>query len=367
MIHLSERERWERAEAWLGLSLLPGWGPIRIWKALGCDSNPVPVWRQLRQRSPRVPVAQTIASAKAHGVRIITWDDCSYPPNLRHIAGPPAVLYTKGSLLPNDRLAIAVVGSRRASPQATQLAFILARDLAALGITIVSGLAMGIDAAAHRGALAAGGRTAAVLAGGVESVYPRAHAGLAEEVAACGALISQFPCGTGARRTHFPVRNRTLAGLALATVVVEAPARSGALITADYALDHGRDVFVCPGDPTREHTQGSNGLLREGARAIRNATDLVEDLYKELKETLAQPPAEHLRRVTARPPADTPAQPPQPVRVWQVLQTGPATADEVARRLARNCSTVRSDLTLLEMQGYVQRGPGDVYRLVETQ
>lgn len=360
MIHLSERERRERAEAWLGLSLLPGWGPIRIWKALGHSGNPVPLWQQLRQYHTHIPIVRTIESAKIHGVQIITWDDHQYPSNLRHIAGPPVVLYTKGSLVPHDRLAVAVIGSRRASPQATQLAFVLARDLAALGITIVSGLAYGIDAAAHRGALAAGGRTVAVLAGGLEAIYPRAHTDLADEVAACGTLISQFPFGTGAKRTHFPVRNRTLAGLALATVVVEAPAKSGALITADYALDHGRDVFVCPGDPIREHTQGSNGLLREGARAIRNATDLVEDLYKELKETLADFSQEmDTHRASARPP--------QQVRVWRVLQTGPATADEVARQLASSCSAVRSDLTLLEIQGYVRRGPGDVYRLVEIQ
>ena len=285
----------EKKEAWLGLSLLPGWGPVRIWRALAGRDNPVPLWRHLKRPNSQQAIERTLKAAQARDIDIVTWEDIHYPINLRHISHPPPVLYLRGSLLTAGNVAIAVVGSRRASPQARQLAFVLARDLAQLGVTIVSGLAAGIDAAAHRGALSGGGRTIAVLGGAVENVYPRAHVTLAREIAASGAVVSQFPCGTETKPAHFPIRNRTLAGLALATVVVEAPARSGALITADFALDHGREVFACPGDPLRGNTHGSNNLLREGARPVQNAWNIIEDLSVELEWALANCGSERTR------------------------------------------------------------------------
>ncbi len=191
-------------------------------------------------------------------------------------AAPP--LHVRGTLARGDALAIAIVGARRATPYGLAIATDLARDLAARGVTIVSGLARGIDTAAHRGALAGGGRTIAVLGTGVDVCYPPENRALADEIAAHGALVSQFFPGTPPHPLHFPVRNRTIAGLALGVVVVEAAERSGALITAGAAGEFGREVFAVPGRITSEMSRGPHGLLRDGATLVRSWSDIVEEL-----------------------------------------------------------------------------------------
>jgi DNA processing protein len=203
--------------------------------------------------------------------------DADYPALLAAIPAPPP-LWVRGALGAGDALALAVVGSRRATPYGLEVAEQLASDLAARGVTIVSGLARGIDAAAHRGALAAGGRTLAVLGCGVDVAYPPEHRALAEEIARAGALVSQFAPGTPPLPHHFPVRNRTLAGLALGVIVVEAAERSGALITAGFAGDLGREVFAVPGRATSPASRGSHDLIRDGATLIRHWTDVVDEL-----------------------------------------------------------------------------------------
>lgn len=216
--------------------------------------------------------------------------DPGYPPLLASVSSPP-VLHVRGRLLTEDALAVAIVGARRASPYGLAAAERLGAGLAAAGITVVSGLARGVDGAAHRGALEAGGRTVAVLGSGIDVVYPPEHRRLAEAIASQGAVVSQFAPGTRPLAGHFPARNRTIAGLTLGVVVVEASERSGALITATWAAELGREVFALPGPVTAEGSQGPHRLIREGARLIRDWADVVDDLPEPWRRAVRQPPA----------------------------------------------------------------------------
>jgi DNA processing protein len=210
-------------------------------------------------------------------IRRLTPDDPHYPARLAE-AAPAPPLWVRGTLEDDDAPAIAIVGSRRGTPYGLEVAARLARDLAARGVTIVSGFARGIDSAAHRAALEAGGRTVAVLGCGIDVVYPPENARLADAVAERGALVTQFPPGTPPLPHHFPTRNRTLAALALGVVVVEAAARSGSLSTAGFAADLGREVFAVPGKITAPTSAGVHRLLRDGARLVEDWTDVVQEL-----------------------------------------------------------------------------------------
>ena len=225
--------------------------------------------------------------ARRLGVGFLIPQDPGYPPLLKGTADPPEVLYVRGAIVPDDRLAIAVVGARRATPAGVDLAERIGGDLARHGFTVVSGLARGIDAAAHRGALAGGGRTIAVLGSGLDRVYPSEHEALARSIAERGALLSEKPFGTAPLAGHFPERNRIIAGMAWATVVVEAARDSGSLITANLALEEGRLVFAVPGAVGEPNAEGTNALLRSGAHCCRSAEDVLEDLGPQLLETVA--------------------------------------------------------------------------------
>jgi DNA processing protein len=219
---------------------------------------------------------------------IVSPGDRDYPPLLAMTPVPPT-LHVCGALLPDDALAIAIVGSRRATAYGLEIAEQLASDLAARGVTIVSGLARGIDTAAHRGALASGGRTIAVLGHGIDRRYPPENRALADEITAHGALVSQFLPGTLPLARNFPARNRTIAGLALGVVVVEAAERSGALITAGAAGEFGREVYAVPGRLTSETARGPHGLLRDGATLVRSWSDVVQELPSPWRNAVRDP------------------------------------------------------------------------------
>jgi DNA processing protein len=216
--------------------------------------------------------------AKAAGVAVVAVDAPEYPLALREIPDPPPVLWVKGELLPDEH-AVAIVGSRAATPHAIEVAFRLGEGLARAGIAVVSGLARGVDAAAHRGALEGGGRTIAVLGSGVDIVYPPEHDGLAGLVAGSGAVISELVPGTRPRGWHFPRRNRIISGLSAGVVVVEASSRSGSLITAGKALDQGRAVMAVPGGVLSGRNRGAHGLLRDGARVVESVEDILDELH----------------------------------------------------------------------------------------
>jgi DNA processing protein len=222
--------------------------------------------------------------ARRFGAGVLTPEDEGYPALLRAASDPPLLLYVWGSLRPEDVLAVAVVGSRRATPHGVAVARGISRGLAEAGFTVVSGLARGIDAAGHRGALDAGGRTLAVLGSGLDRIYPAEHRALAETIAARGAVLSEFPFGTPPLQRNFPRRNRVIAWISWATVVVEAARDSGSLITAARAAEEGRAVHAVPGPVGSINAEGTNALLRDGALVCRGAGDVLEDLAPQVVE-----------------------------------------------------------------------------------
>jgi DNA processing protein len=219
-----------------------------------------------------------IAYCRAHDIQIITEADADYPRALREIPDPPGLLFVRGRLKPSDALGIGIVGTRHGTPYGLRQAERLAASLARAGLTIISGLARGIDAAAHRGALAAGGRTLGILASGVMNIYPPEHDKLAEMVVAGGALISEQPPQSSPLAGTFPQRNRIISGLSLGVIVVEAAERSGALITSRHAMEQGRDVFAVPGNVDSRASRGCHRLLRDGATLVESADDVLDQL-----------------------------------------------------------------------------------------
>ncbi len=218
-----------------------------------------------------------LAEAKKLGLRILTIDDCDYPENLKQIYDPPIVLYVKGSMIQADKFSIAIVGSRRASFYGLSSAEKFGFDLAQKGFTVVSGMARGIDTAAHRGALKQGGRTLAVIGSGFNHLYPEENRKLADEISKNGAVISEFPLNTLPFPQNFPRRNRVVSGLSLGVLVVEAARNSGALITSDFALEQGRDVFALPGKVDSVASFGPNALIQQGAKLVFSAEDIAQE------------------------------------------------------------------------------------------
>jgi DNA processing protein len=296
--------------------------------------------------------AREAAGAERLGGRIVTVDDDGYPPGLLQLSPPPPVLYVRGEIPAGP--AVAVVGSRRADAYGRDAADLFSRALAAAGVTVVSGFAQGIDAAAHRSALAApGGRTVAVLGCGLGVDYPRGHGRLADEIAASGAVMTEFPCGLIPRAWHFPLRNRSLAALAAGTLVVQAALRSGSLITARHALDLGRDVWAVPGRIFDEGSLGANALIREGAQLVQHPADLLELLLP--TATVAQ---------LALPPSGPEPEPPPGLAGQVLAQIPPGStrlAEEIAIRLESPIDRVLAALLELELAGWVKRLPGPVY------
>src|SRR5436309_11499796 len=300
--------------------------------------------------------------ARRQGATVLTLEDESYPRLLRVASDPPWVLYVWGELRPEDVLAIAVVGSRRATRHGLEVASGIGRGLAASGFTIVSGLARGIDAAGHKGALEGGGRTIAVLGSGLDRIYPVEHRRLAEAIAHSGAVVTEFPYGTAPLKRHFPERNRLIAALSWATVVVEAAHGSGSLITADLAADEGRAVFAVPGAVGEPNAEGTNDLLRRGGLVCRGALDVLEDLAPQVADAarLFAPsrPAERVAAVTAS--GDAPAGMSDDQR--RVLERMPLTRGIGIERLGQACALAPGALLAvlleLELNGLVRQLPG---------
>jgi DNA processing protein len=270
--------------------------------------------------------------------------DARYPRLVAELFDPPERLYVRGQADILAQAAVAVVGARSCSPYGSQVARQLAHELAAAGLVIVSGLARGIDGEAHRGALEAGGKTVAVLGCGIDRDYPRSHAELARRIREQGAVVSEYPCGVEPAPWRFPARNRIIAGLSLATVVVEARERSGALITADFALEHGREVFAVPGEITSALSAGTNDLLRQGAAPLLSAGDVFAALGLE----------------PALPPV--PAVSPAAAVVLALLADGARDADALGRLSGRPSAEIAAALVELELAGCVAQG-GGVYRV----
>lgn len=302
------------------------------------------------------------------GIKKVGIKDNEYPDNLKDIYDPPATLYVKGSILPQDKIAIAIVGTRLASYYGLSTAERLAYDLALKGVTIVSGMARGIDSAAHRGALNAKGRTIAVFGCGLDYIYPPENSKLSEKIYESGALISEFPEGTPPYKGNFPKRNRLISGLSLGVVVVEAGLRSGALITANLALEQGREVFSVPGQANSFNTKGTHRLLRDGAKLVENADDILEELAPILKDRIKEFSAPHLEKKTDYIPdvdanrvKKAPSLSEDENNIYSLISYHPTALEEVIEQGQLPSGKVSSILTLLEVKGLVKQLEGKMF------
>ena len=344
---------------WVGFSLVPGIGRVRLtqlesyfgnlenaWKAApaelkrsGLDDGPI---RAINSWRPRVSLEAEMEKLDGYGVKALTFHDPDYPSRLKEIYDYPPLLYIRGSLLPEDEWCLAVVGTRRATVYGRQVTEEIVTDLARSKITIVSGLAKGIDSIAHRSALETGGRSIAIFACGLDIVYPSENKELARRIMQQGALISEYPLGTRPRADNFPRRNRIMSGLSLGVLVIEAGETSGAMITAHLALEQNREVFAVPGSILSPASRGTNHLIQEGAKLAGDYTDILEELNLtavahqiEMKELI--------------PPSETEA------LLLKHLGAEPTHIDEVCRSSGLSISTVSSTLAMMELKGLIKQ------------
>ena len=344
---------------WVGFSLIPGIGRVRFaqlenhfgsledaWQATsselkkaGLDRNAV---QAITTWAPKISLDDEMEKLSRYGVKVFTCNDEVYPSRLKEIYDYPPLLYVRGELLPQDEWCLAVVGTRRATVYGRQVTEEIVADLAQSQITTVSGLAKGIDSVAHQAALDAGGRSIAVFACGLDIVYPSENANLARRIMQQGALISEYPLGTKPRAENFPRRNRIMSGLSMGVLVVEADVTSGAMITAQFALEQNREVFAIPGSILSPASRGTNHLIQEGAKLVRDYTDILEELNLmtiarqiEMKEILPASDTESL--------------------LLKQLSAEPIHIDEVCRSSGLPVSTVSSTLAMMELKGLVKQ------------
>jgi DNA processing protein len=297
-----------------------------------------------------------LAGVRAAGLQALCWDDDEYPALLRHLHDPPPVLFVRGALGLADCAAVAIVGTRKATSYGRDVATMLAGDLARRGVTVVSGLARGIDAIAHEAALAAGGRTVAVLGCGAEQVYPPQHADLAARIAANGAIVSDYPVGAPPEPANFPPRNRIISGLSLGTAVIEADVRSGALITAEFAVEQGRDVFAVPGNIFSPTSRGTNRLLANGAIPFLDTTSMLEHLN--LQHSGARHTSDPEAPVVIDEPIGSAAQ-----SLLLRMTHEPTPIDDLVREMGLPADQVSALLVLLELRGAVRQSGINRYAL----
>ncbi len=352
-------------EYWVGFSRVPGIGPVRLralldhfgdirqaWGASAATLNAIGFDRRtiesLHSVRNKLDLAKELERVTRLGITVLTWDSSDYPSLLKNIPDPPPVLYVQGELLSRDEWALAVVGTRRATVYGREATRRLVGALAAGGVTIVSGLAYGIDTHAHQAALEAGGRTIAVLGSGVDIIYPAKNRQLAERIASRGAVVSEYPLGTRPESGNFPRRNRIISGLSLGVLVVEGTRRSGAMITADYAADQGREIFAVPGNISSPNSAGPHQLIQQGAKLVASIGDVLEEL--------------NLTMVTQQSEAREiiPDNEVEAVLLEQ-LSSEPIHVDELGRTAGLSISEVSSTLTLMELKGKVRQVGGMNY------
>lgn len=354
---------------WVGFSLIPGIGSVKFsllvnyfgnledaWfasaselKEAGLDSRTIETIVSYR---PRISLDKEMEKLERFKVKVLTYKDGSYPPRLKEIYDFPPVLYVRGEILPQDEWAIAVVGTRKATVYGRQSTEEIVSDLAHHKITIISGLAKGIDTIAHKSALEAGGRTIAVFASGLDIVYPAENAKLAQEIIEKGALVSDYPLGIPPKAENFPRRNRIMSGMSLGVLVVEAGEESGALITARLALEQNREVFAVPGSIFSPLSRGTNKLIQEGAKLVMSYKDILEELN--LTITAKQIEMKELPSVS-----------PEEDRILRCLSTEPLHIDEICRTSGLPIFIVSSTLTMLELKGLIRQIGGMNYVLAK--
>ena len=351
---------------WVALNRIPGIGRVRYQSLLSGFGSLAAAWTAgpgdmraagVDPRAARLIVAERsaidpddeMAQIEKAGVQAVTWPDPLYPAALKEIDDPPPVIYVRGDISAAHDFAVAVVGTRRPTPYGRQVAEEMSYQLAANRICVVSGLARGVDAIAHRAALQAGGKTVAVMACGLDTVYPPEHAKLAREIAENGAVLSEQPLGTQPRGDYFPRRNRILSGLSLGVLVVEGDVKSGAMITAKMALEQDREVFAVPGSIFSPQSRGTNDLIQNsGAKLVMSVGDIMEEL-----NLTAAPQQMELKE--ALPATDTEAD------LLRHITKEPGHIDEVCRKSGLPASTVSSLLAMMELKGLIREVGGKAY------
>lgn len=350
---------------WLGFNLVKGMGSVRLRQLLDHFGGIEAAWNapaemlyatglspklveNLLQVRTEVSLDQLWERLQAAGAQVIIWDDEGYPKRLLEIDQPPPVLYVRGEVLPEDDWAVAIVGTRRITAYGRQIADRIAGFLARNGITVISGLARGVDAAAHKTALESGGRTIAVLGSGVDRIYPPEHRKLAEAIIKNGAVISDYALGTPPDAMNFPPRNRIISGLAQAVVIVEAGERSGALITARFAADQGRDVFSVPGNINAPNSAGTNRLIQQGAHPLVDPQEILEVLNLTMI-------SQHQTARAVLPADKTEA------RLLHIVSQEPVHVDEICNHASLPIKTDTATLAMMELKGMVRQVGGMHY------
>lgn len=350
---------------WIGFNLIKGIGAVRLQALIRHFGNLEAAWKaqpaELAEAGLGAKVIERIVEARervelekihekiqSQGITVLTWQDETYPARLKEIDQPPPVLYLRGEYLPDDLFAVAIVGTRRVTPYGRQVTEEIAAFLAANGITVISGLARGVDAVAHQAALRTGGRTMAVLGSGVDRIYPPEHRALADQMIERGAIVSDYALGTPPDASNFPPRNRIISGLSLAVVVVEAGETSGALITAEFAAEQGREIFAVPGSILAPQSKGTNRLIQQGALPLLSANDLMQAL--DLTRM-----GEHKAARKAIPSDQTEA------RLLDLLGSEPLHVDEIRNQADLPIEKVSAALALMELKGLVRQVGGMNY------
>jgi DNA processing protein len=358
--------------AWLALNRISGVGRVLYRRLIDRFGAPSGVFQSDRREllgveGLREQTARNILNFKGEDavereiealdrlkIHLLTLRDPLYPPLLAEIHDPPPFLYYQGCPSPQDRGVMALVGSRNGSPYGIKVTERLAYSLAQQGLTIASGLARGIDTAAHEGALVAKGRTVAVLGSGLDQLYPPENRKLADRIAATGMICSEFPPGTLPERQNFPVRNRIISGLSLGVVIVEAGLRSGSLITARLALEQGREVFAVPGSIESFKSSGTHRLIKQGAKLV----EQVRDILEEIPGAFSRGPSVPTEQAVSSPlPAFTPEQ----EKIWKALGDGPVQVDPLARQTELGVGSLLAQLLEMEIKGWVRQLPGKFF------
>ncbi len=356
-------------DAYLALTLLPGIGPVRVQRLLKWFKTPQGILsaslREIQSVNgfgaemaslivhweDHIDLPEEYKRIRDHDIDLITLDSENYPRSLREIHDPPFLLFVKGKLLERDQHAVGVVGCRRCTHYGTEAARKLSFQMAFAGLTVISGLARGIDTAAHEAALAAKGRTIAVLGSGIGHIYPPENAALADRIAESGAVISEFPVLYVPDKQSFPLRNRIVSGMSFGILVAEAPVRSGALITANQALDQGRNVYAVPGPIDRPTSVGCNRLIQQGATLVIDVDDILEEREMLFPKETADSASKGLHSTTAK-LDDTEK------TVYEALESSETQIDIIIQRTKLPSATVSSTLLRLEMKRLVKQLPG---------
>jgi len=355
---------------WLALHLTPGVGSILIKRLLDRFKTPEAVFRaplkellrieglgervagEIQKGPSEKVVKRELSRLEKTGGKFVTLKDDDYPKRLKDIYDPPALLYLRGELRRKDELAVAVVGSRKTSAYGREVTERIGRDLARHGVTVVSGMARGIDSVAHQGALQGGGRTIAVLGCGVDVIYPSENRNLFHQIIEQGAVLSEFPMGSPPEAGHFPRRNRIISGLSIGVVIVQASAESGSLITAGYALEQGREIFAVPGNIGAEGSRGTNRLIKEGAKLVESSEDILEEVLPQWRREgeMAQKGEDPVLTLTEAEKC-----------LYGLLEETPLHIDALIRESQLDPGSVSSLLLNLELKGLISQWPGKCF------